>query len=318
MKATQGTTYRMLGGRLNTLSNELEELRNIASSGKKLNRASDDPSSVRPVLTARKQLSDIARHLDTMQQALDKSSSTDSYLEHVEDVLVRVKELAIAAANDALDSEGRDVLAGQVRDMRQELLDAANASVDGKFIFAGYRETTKPFTANPGYVAGGYDPTSSATWPYLYNGDENATYLEITPGEQVQVNLTGNELFLGDADNNGVVDAGRIDLFAVVTNVMEAIDNDDLTTLEGEIDNLDVAADQNRRLRSQLGNRAARIESAMDLMQQSKIDVSELLSHYEDADAIEAFNNLTKQETAFEAALNVTSKVSQLSILDFM
>jgi len=318
MKATQGTTYRMLGSRLNRLSTDLEDLRNIGATGKKLNKASDDPSSVRPVLTAKKQLSDIERHLDIMGQALDKTSSTDGHLAHVEDTLVRIKELAISAANSALDSDGRDVLADQVRDMRQELLDAANAMVDGKYIFAGYKEDVKPFTANPLYVAGGYDPTNSATWPYVYNGDANATSLEITPGEQVQINITGSDLFHGDADNNGQVDSNRVNIFAVVTNVIEAIDNDDISGLESELDNLDMAADQNRRLRSQLGNRSARIESATDHLEQSKIDISQLLAHYEDADAIESFNDIIQQETAFEAALSITSKVSQLSILNFI
>ena len=38
----------------------------------------------------------------------------------------------------------------------------------------------------------------------------------------------------------------------------------------------------------------------------------------EHADAIEVFNDILQQETAFQAALSVTGRVSELSILDYL
>ena len=318
MKATQGTTYRMLGSRLNELTVQLEEFRKIGATGKKFNKPSDDPASIRPILSTRKELSNVDRYMETMGQSLDVMQATDGHLEHVENIMQRVKELAINAVNGAYDQKSLDILADQVQHMRQELFDAANAMVDGKYIFAGYQESTKPFTVNGAYVPGGYDPNNSATWPYIYNGDANPTYLEITPGEKIQVNLTGNDLFFGDADNDGAVDPGRVNIFATVTNLMEDIRNGDMSAIENEMDNLDLAADQNRRLRAQLGNRAARVQTAMDHQEQVRIDLKQILSRYEDADAIESFNDIVQQETAFQAALNITGKVSKLSILDYI
>jgi flagellar hook-associated protein 3 FlgL len=63
MKATQGTTYRMLGQRLNQLTTQLEDLRKIGATGKKLNKPSDDPSAIRPVLSTKKQLSNVDRYM---------------------------------------------------------------------------------------------------------------------------------------------------------------------------------------------------------------------------------------------------------------
>ncbi len=81
MKATQGTTYRMLGSRLNDVSTQLEELRNIGATGKKLNKPSDDPASIRPVLNTRKQLSNVDRYMETMGKSLDTMQATDGHLE---------------------------------------------------------------------------------------------------------------------------------------------------------------------------------------------------------------------------------------------
>jgi len=309
----------MLGSRLNDLTTQLEELRKIGASGKRVNKPSDDPSAIRPIISTRKDLSDVDRYMETMGQSLDTMKATDGHLEHVENIMQRIKELSINAVNGSYDQKSLNILADQVENMRQELLDSSNAMVNGKYVFAGYQESTKPFTVNGAYVPGAYDPNNSATWPYIYNGDANPTMLEIGSGEKIQVNLTGNDLFFGDADNDGSVDnPSRQNIFAVVTNVMEAMRAGDIPRLEGEMNNLDAAADQNRRLRSQLGNRAARVQSAMDNQEGVKIDLKKILSRYEDADAIEAFNAIVQQQTAFQAALNITGKVSKLSILDYI
>ncbi|MBV5329920.1 MAG: hypothetical protein JZU65_20220, partial [Chlorobium sp.] len=97
-----------------------------------------------------------------------------------------------------------------------------------------------------------------------------------------------------------------------------AIRAGDPVAMQQSMDDLEGAAEQNRRMRSQLGNRADRVETTMDYQDGVRIDLEQILSRYEDADAIEAFNAIVAQETAFQAALSVTGKVSQLSILDFI
>ncbi len=322
MKATQGTTYNLLGTRLNDISQQLENLRNIAATGKKLNKPSDDPAAIRPVFNTRKQISNVDRNLNTMGQALDTMQATDGYLDSVENVMQRAKEIMTNAVNGSLNTEDRAVLADEVAQLRKQLIDTSNGVVNGKYLFAGYNVDTQPFVENPLYTAAGYDPNNSDTWPVLYKGDKNATSLEITTGKQIQVNLTGNDLFLGtatwDPANPNDVDSGRYDLFAQLTQAEEAIRANDATAMQVSLDGLEGAAEQNRRLRSQLGNRASLVQTTIDDQQGVNTDLKQILSRYEDADAIEAFANISQQETAFQAALSVTAKVSSLSILDFI
>ena len=356
MQATQGTTYRMLGSRLNDITNELERLRTIGATGKKLNAPSDDPAAIRPVLTARKQISNVDRYLAAMGQSMDKMQATDGYLNHVENIMQRVKEIAVNGVNGALNDANAAVLADEVAQMRKELLDAANGMVDGKYIFAGYMEQSKPFSLNPDplhnpkdplYDPALYDPADHRTWPVIYHGDENRTELEITPGERLQVNLTGNDLFLGTKNWNqppynppdlagntpNMVDPGRFNLFAVLVDTENALriptpdpntvppptDFDPrATALQTQIAAIDGASEQNRRLRSQLGNLTSRVEEAARHQEVVMVDLQQILSRYQDADAIEAFNNIIKQETAFKAALSITGKISRISILDFI
>lgn len=338
MKVTENTTYRMLQTNLDRITSRLENTRFQGATGIKLNLPSDDPAAIRPVLTTRTQIRHTERYLETMGVTLDKMESTDGHLASVENIMVRAKEIAINAINSGMSTADLATLADEVGQLRQELLDSANAKVDGKYIFAGYEEKTIPFVPNPAYipavnppVIGQYDPTDSTTWPYIYQGDNNPTELEITPGEYLESNLTGNDLFFGVSNANWSAppavnqsDAGRIDIFSVLTRVEEAIRAGNVDDplgpgggIQAQIDNLELGADQERRLRSQLGNRAERVESAMLHQEDVKIDLEQILSRYQDTDAIENFNDIIKQETAFQAALSITSKVSQISILDY-
>ena len=345
MKVTDGTTYRMLQTNLGRISTRLEDLRNQGATGIKLNKPSDDPAAIRPVLTTRTQIRSTERYLETMGISLDKMEAADGHLDHVENILQRVKEITVNSINGSLSTADMTVLADEVNHLRQELLDAANGMVDGKYIFSGYNENIKPFIENPNYNPNPptdplnpnppYDLADSTTWPYIYQGTPNSTELEITPGEYLQTNLTGNDLFMGVSNSvmqAGPVppatgypsDAGRIDIFGVLTRVEEALRANNIDNAAGaggglqqQMDNLDIAADQNRRLRSQLGNRASRVETAMTHQEDVLIDLDSILSRYQDADAIETFAEITKQETAFQAALSITSKVSKISILDY-
>lgn len=346
MKVTEGTTYRMLQSNLGRISSRLENLRLQGATGIKMNKPSDDPASIRPVLTTRTQIRDADRYLDTMGVSLDKMEATDGQLNHVENIMQRVKELSINSINGAMSRADMEVFADEVGHLRQELLDAANGMVDGKYIFSGYQENIKPFVPNPNYnpnpptdplnLNPPYDPADSSTWPYIYQGDPNPTELEITPGERLQTNLTGNDLFMGISNNimqAGPIppavgypsDAGRVDIFSVLTRLEEALRAGNIDDpagpgggVQAQMDDLDLAADQNRRLRSQLGNRANRVETAMMHQQDIRIDLHMILSRYQDADAIETFAEISKQETAFQAALSITAKISKISILDYL
>ncbi len=334
MRVTNNSTYRLMQTNLERITTKLQNLQNQGSTGLRLNKPSDDPAAIGPMLTASTELSHNNRYLQTMGTSQDKMKTTDGYLNDVETNLQKAKELAINAVNGSLSPKDLNTIADQIDEIKKQLLDSANAQVDGKYIFAGYKENTKPFVENASYDPSTYDPTDTTTWPVLYQGDANPTQLEISPGEYEQVNLTGNELFLGVSDANWVdsttaalnqPESGKVDVFGVLTRTEEAIraGNVDNTSgagggIENNIADLETAADQNRLLRAQLGVRAARVDSAMQHQQSSQVDLKQIISRYQDADAISTFNDLVKQQTAYQAALDITSKVSSVSILDYL
>ncbi len=318
LKSTMGMNYRMLSANLETMSNKMFDLRQQSATGKEMNRPSDNPAGIRPVLHYRVQGLATERYMDHIAVAEGEMAVQDSSLDQAENIMAAAKETLIAARNGGANEMDLDTHADRVGQLFEEMLQAANTQTSGKYVYAGYQEATPPFTVNSAFDPDAYNPDDPSTRAVVYHGDGNAKSVEIATEKQVQTSLTGNDLFLGDADNDGVLDAGGIDLFSTLKNVEAAIRSGDDDAMNEGLDNLEQGADQVRRLRGRMGNNAWRIERAGRHMNAAAIEFKEIISGYEDADVLEVFSNLVQHETAFEAALNVTSRVSRLSILDFM
>jgi len=297
MKTTQSTVYRSLLSQLNKNQTSLLDLRMSAATGKRINKPSDDPSAIRPVLNARSQVQKSDRYLRTMGSASDRLDILDSHLGQIGDLMTRAQETTIAAGNGAMGPNDLTNLSDAIGHIKDELYALANSKVDDKYLFAGYAEDTEPFPDTA-------DPDN-------YAGDTGHTELEIAPGERIQANLTGDQLFQG-------VGGGGINLFEVLDKIQSQLAAGDADAALGQLANLQDGTEQISRQRSQMGNIAARVENAKDHMESIKMDMQEVLSRYEDADLVEVITALTQQELAFEAALNVTAKVSELSILNYL
>lgn len=207
MKVTDASTYRLLRTDLNRNETALQELQFQGTSGLKLNKASDDPTLLQPVLGARNQITLAERYITTMGTASDQMESTDGFLGSIENIMQRVDEISISGVNAALSQTDLDTYANEVAELRDQLFSTANSQIDGKYIFAGYSVKDAPFVENPSYDPATYDESDMSTWPVQYQGDSNRLQLEVDEGQHLDTTITGNELFSGISNEdyaNGV------------------------------------------------------------------------------------------------------------------
>lgn len=312
MKVTNQSTYRSLLNNMDRIQTDLTRSQLVATSGKKLAKASDDPAAVRPALLTRERLLGSERYLQTMDSTLDRLTAQEAGLDQAENLLARVNEVVVASGNAALSASDRRTMADEIGQLRESLLAMGNTRNDGKYLFAGYAEETQPFSANPAYNP----PVDSR--PVLYNGDQGVVRLEISQGEQVAVNINGQSLLLGDDDGDGTPDAGKVDIFALLTRIEEGLRANDQAGVSAELDNVKLAQEQVSDHRTRIGNLAQRVEVSREAMADAQVDLQEMLSRYEDADLAKVLAEMLQQEQALQAAMSVTSRVSKLSILDYL
>src|SRR4029453_14458429 len=105
---------------------ELSEAQLQLTTGKRVNRASDDPTAA---ARAERALATVSK-VQANQRAVDASrtlmSQTESALGDAGDLLQRARELMVAAGNAAYGSPERKSIADEVRGLREQLLAIAN------------------------------------------------------------------------------------------------------------------------------------------------------------------------------------------------
>ena len=109
-----------------------------------------------------------------------------------------------------------------------------------------------------------------------------------------------------------------IDIFTALSDLEAAFTSGDHTTISAQLTTLEQAAEQVRGARSEMGNINSYLGDVESLTEEIKLQMTERLSNYEDTDLVEVMTNITMAEQSYEAALNVSARLSQLSILDYM
>ena len=140
--------------RLQQRQRELTDAQERLTSGKRVSRASDDPSAA---ARAERALAAVSRH-EASQRALDASRNvltlTESALGEAGELMQQVRETLVAAGNGAYSDGERVALAERLKALRGQLLQAANRSDGaGGFLFGGQGSAAPPFIDGVGGVA---------------------------------------------------------------------------------------------------------------------------------------------------------------------
>jgi flagellar hook-associated protein 3 FlgL len=161
-RISTANTYDNSIAQLSRRQNDLGEAQQQLTSGKRVNRPSDDPTAAG---RAERALAATAR-ADAAQRGVDASralmSQSESALGDAGELLQQAREALVAAGNGSYSDAERKVQADHLRGLRQQLLAVANRSdgADG-YLFAGQGSSQPPFLDAPGGVQ--YQGTSGQT-----------------------------------------------------------------------------------------------------------------------------------------------------------
>ena len=156
------------------------------STGKKLNRPSDDPVGAASVVRLTEQLDKITqyqRNNDLLTNALEEQ---EAVLNNMSESLRRARTLVVQAGNGILSEEDQGAIGKELEQIRNEVLDLMNTQdASGNFIFAGYQSQQQAFTFNP--AASGNAIT--------FSGDSGTTSVKLSDSVTVQLRSSRLEVF---------------------------------------------------------------------------------------------------------------------------
>jgi len=179
------------------------------SSGKRVNRPSDDPIAAERINQFRNVLRTTERRVSTVNEAVGRLNLSESVLEQAGNSIQRAKELSIRMRNDTNTDVERRNAAQEVQQLLEGLAGVANTELNGRFIFAGSQTQTVPYipgsvtgAAHTGNTGGATIATTIGTPTAL---QPDAYQIQFTSGTNFDVvNLTtGQTVLAGQAYSNG-------------------------------------------------------------------------------------------------------------------
>jgi flagellar hook-associated protein 3 FlgL len=196
------------------------------SSGKKIQKPSDDPIITVRALKLRTNLSEIEQyHEKNIPDAMSWMDVTESALDTVNELLRQINTYCVQGSTDTLSSSDRDAIVQNLKQMKQQIYQEGNTNYAGRYVFTGFKTDSSLIftegTSNLNYsiteniagnqiqvsnkVDGGYnledydDPAQDfSEAPNLLN-----TYrIQLAYDKLDEINLTGIQYSKKDADGN--------------------------------------------------------------------------------------------------------------------
>lgn len=112
------------------------------STGKKIHRPSDDPVGITQVLKYKTDIRETEQYNKNITDALGWLEVSESSLTNIKDILQRVRELTVQAANGTNTVNDVQKIKVEIEELTNEVLVAGNATSAGRYLFAGL-ETNK-------------------------------------------------------------------------------------------------------------------------------------------------------------------------------
>ncbi|OMD62757.1 flagellar hook-associated protein FlgL [Paenibacillus odorifer] len=273
------------------------------SSGRKINKPSDDPVGITYSLRYRAELSSNEQYTKNVDSALSWLDYNDTVLGQAGDVVQKIRELTVQAGTGTNPQSALDSINSEVLQLKEQLVDIANSTLNGKYIFNGEQYNTKPYDFAKG-ADGTYDVTKPITT------DTGQIQFIVGEGVRMPISTSGNDVFgrTGEADN----------LYTIINNISGALQSGDITAVSNQLANIDTRMDNLLTVRSEIGAKTNRVELMQERLSDLNINLTDLQAKTEDADYEGLIMQSKIQENIYNASLSVGAKIISTTLVDFI
>ena len=293
MRVSTNQFYLVNAEQMQTTQGKVAEIQAKLGSGKQMLHPSEDPGKanlISELANAKERQNVYSKNVDAAETRLTAESAV---LESMTSIMQRVTQLTVQSSSDTLGVSDRDVIATEIKALRDELLNLSNTQdLGGSYIFSGNK------TGSPAFI-------EDANGVVSYNGDYGRLEINVSDVRSIAINTLGPDLFSA-ADFTALDD---------LVAELRSNDGDGVRTSLGKVNDI------NDRLINSYGamaGRMAAIESQRNVIDETKLRIDELLIREDDLDYSEAVTELTKESVALQALQASFAKVAQLSLFNFI
>lgn len=294
---TRNAQYRLQSGLAG-----VDRLREDISSGLRIRKMSDDPTSASEVVRVGSSMRAITQFRRNIKQGVSRATAEENVLDQLGNALSRASELSITAANGTADAASRLSIKAEVDKLLDMSAQLGNTRFGDGYLFGGTRSQEAPFTVPPP-ATGSFSALTLSGNPVDPSGNPT---LEIGDNKYVTPNHNGTEVFLDT------------DALSAMRALSDALGANDPAAIAAATTRINAA---NSKVQALVGTQGARInelEEAETRVQQLEADLKTYRSDLRDTEVDQAMVELVGKQTLYQAAMGATSRILGLSLANYI
>ncbi len=302
MKISTSFLFERATERMSTIQNKLASTQAQMAVGKQILSPSDAPDQAAAIQRLKGEVQRQESHMRTLDVAMRRYTAEETALSASNDILIRLKELGLQAANDTLGPDDRKTIAVEMSALRDQLLSLGNTRDDsGNYLFSGTRVNTPAFVEDANGVV-------------VYQGDQTQTRIPAGVERSVEFTRAGTDVFSRVVRDNG----NSVGFFDALDQMIHGVESHQTSKIQQGIADLTQMHNSLTLSQAKNGSDQTVVQSQLDVLDETALRLKSTLSEIEDLDYAEAVTRMNKEMMALEAAMGSFAKISGLTLFDYL
>lgn len=306
MRVTNGN---MMSSYLRDVQNNLQSMNKLntqLNTGKQVNKISDDPLKAVKIMNLNNELEDIGKYNYNCDEITGWLDMTDEALDRVGTLTSEIKTL-LTSISGAYGKDEIKAVSTDVNEKIKQIGEALNTTYAGKYIFGGTITDEPPATINT--------DENGNVFLVINNDDKgginSSLSTSISNGIKIEYNLSVNKVTNSNTDNSA------IDMFNELSKALntEEVDMEQIGELSKNLDSYLSDVLNNRSI---IGARTNTVSSIKSTNEENQLEMKGTLSNMQDVDFAEKYIELQEAQMVYTASLQVSSKLFNATILDYL
>jgi flagellar hook-associated protein 3 FlgL len=267
------------------------------ATGKRVNMPSDDPAAAAADVQNQALQSQNDQYIQNTSNLDGSLQTADSALSSVVTALNQAISLGVQGANGGVSSADQQAIALQVQSIQSQLVQLGNTSYQGSFLFGGTATQSAPFALDSTQPSG-----------VLYSGNSGVNNVEIAPGNSLQVNLPGSQIFQGAGGN----------IMSSIQQLVTALQSGNATNIGTATTQVGSALNYVSEQRVFYGSAVSKLNSNQSFLQQEQVTLQTQDTSLVGVDFAKAATDLSQAQAAQSATLAALAQIIPQSLLNYL
>lgn len=310
MRVTSNTFSNNLLEHLNRLGVRQSRLQNQAATGQKVQSPGDDPGAMQRVMDWQAEARSVAQYQRNIGAAQETATAGYSAVTALKKISDRAGEIAILA-DGMRTPEELATYASEVTQLIKQAVQIGNTRQNGSYLFSGTLSDQPAFALAT--------DAAGAVTSVTYQGNASVAEIEIAQGVLISAQVPGANA--GGAGQRGLfADSNSgADLFNHLISLQNNLAAGNVSAI-ATTDRPALAADEDNILfhASRYGVVQSTLEATSETMTERDLNLGSQVSAAANADLAETMVQFSATQTAYQAALQSSARILNLSLMDFL